>query len=197
MNKVVVSIMFFVFLWTSVEARKEGLLDSIPVYKDLQEALKNPDDVVQLVLKKKKYTSIPSEIWSFKNLEYLDLSKNKLDSVPVEIKSLKKLKVLKLAKNDFSSMPNVLYELKNLEILVISDNEIAFLSPAIQKMKSLKYLDLYRNNIYMVPEEMSQMKSLVKMDLRGISLNVNQQAGVREVLPNVKVYFSPPCNCNF
>ena len=191
------SIMFFFALISFSNANDDGLLDSIPLFDDLQVAISKSNKVVQLSLKKNKYTTIPEEIWEMRNLEYLDLSKNKIDSISSRIKELTKLRVLKLSKNKISSLPSAIYELKNLEILIIGDNEIAYISPFIEKLNKLKYLDLYRNNVYELPNKMSNMTSLESLDLRGISLSVNRQDAILELLPSVKVYFSPPCNCSF
>lgn len=182
---------------TTLEAKNVGLVDSIPLFRGVSEIINAPEKVLQLSLKKKKLKEIPTEVWACVNLQYLDLSKNKLKELPIRIKELKKLKVLKLSKNDFDSFPSVLYELNNLQILVISDNEIAYISPAIKEMKSLIHLDFYRNNIYEIPEEMATLSQLEVLDLRGISLNYERQAAIKELLQGVKVYFSAPCNCNF
>lgn len=177
--------------------KEKDLNDSIAVYTELLIASQNPDSVIQLVLKKKKYKSFPDGIWAFKNIEFLDLSKNKLDSIPARIKEFTKLKVLKLSKNNISSIPPELYQLKNLEILILSDNEMAYIAPEIANLTKLKTLDLYRTNVALFPEEMSRLQFLKFVDLRGISLNKKQQSDVLDIILKAKVYFSPPCNCNF
>lgn len=181
----------------SVEGKDKDLNNLIPVHTDLLTAAQSPDSVIQLVLKKEKLTSFPDEIWRFKNLEFLDLSKNKLDSIPSRIKELSKLKVLKLSRNNISSIPPELYELKDLEVLVLSDNEMAYIAPEIVNLSKLKKLDLWRTNVSLFPEEMSRLDSLEVVDLRGISLNRKQQSDVLDIILKAKVYFSPPCNCNF
>ncbi|MFT6746993.1 MAG: Leucine-rich repeat (LRR) protein [Glaciecola sp.] len=177
--------------------KEKYLNDAIPVYTDLVIASQSPDSVIQLVLKKKKYNSFPDEIWAFKNIEFLDLSKNKLDSIPMRIKDFTHLKVLKLSKNNISSIPPELYQLSNLEILVLSDNEMAYVAPEIANLTKLKTLDLYRTNVALLPEEISRLEHLKFVDLRGISLNKRQQSDVLDIVLKAKVYFSPPCNCNF
>lgn len=181
----------------SLQGKEKDLIDSIPVYTNLSIANQSPDSVIQLVLKKRKYTNFPDEIWQFKNLAFLDLSKNKLDSIPSKINELTKLKVLKLSRNNISSIPPQLYELKGLEILVLSDNEMAYIAPEIANLTELKRLDLWRTNVTIFPEEASRLDSLKFVDLRGISLNRQQQSDILDVILKAKVYFSPPCNCNF
>ena len=198
MSKNFFIVLFFSLLlsWSSAFGRDKDLNDSLPVYSNLAAASDNPVLVLQLVLRKEKYTSFPKEIWEFSNLEFLDLSKNKLDSIPKKINLLKNLRVLKLSKNDISSIPPELYELNNLEILVLSDNEMAYISPKVKKLVRLRKLDLWRTNVAVFPDEMSELAHLKIVDLRGVSLNRKQQDAASEVMPQAKVLFSPPCNCN-
>jgi Leucine-rich repeat (LRR) protein len=189
------TVVLFVFVFC-MQGRGKDLNDAVPVYTNLATASLSPDSVIQLVLIKKKLTKFPDELWSFKNMEFLDLSKNRLDSIPLRIQELKKLKVLKLSRNNISFIPPQLYKLANLEILVLSDNEMAYISPQIANLKKLKNLDLWRTNISVLPEEMSTLDSLEFLDLRGISLNRKQQSDVLEIILKAKVRFSPPCNCN-
>jgi Leucine-rich repeat (LRR) protein len=185
------------FVFSIAEGAKgEGLVDSVPLFKDIAEGLVSPEKVFQLSLRGSKLKDFPMEVFQFKNLEYLDLSKNKLDSVPDQILSMKHLKVLKLAKNKFTSFPPVLYKMAGIKLLVISDNEIAYISPQIKNMLGLESLDLYRNNVSEIPSELGEIEGFKTLDLRGISMNKNQQAEIRERLNGVKIYMGPTCNCN-
>ena len=51
-------------------------LDTMRAYTSLEEALKNPEKVIKLELRRKKLKSFPMEILKFPNLQYLDLTKN-------------------------------------------------------------------------------------------------------------------------
>ena len=51
------------------------------VYKDLISALKNPQQVYHLKLRRKSLTQFPQELSSFPNLKVLDLSKNKITTM--------------------------------------------------------------------------------------------------------------------
>ena len=77
----------FVFLLscgqTFSQDQNKVLLDSMQLeeaysYIDLEEALKHPEMVVRLELRKKKLKEFPKEIFMFKNLQYLDVSKNQI-----------------------------------------------------------------------------------------------------------------------
>ena len=74
----------------------------------------HPDSVEYLKISRKKLSSLPSLIWSFKNLKGLDLSKNKLTSIPDSIANLKDLEVLNLSKNKLLLFPKQLL-LRNVE----------------------------------------------------------------------------------
>ena len=51
-------------------------------YKDMDDALANPDSVFQLQLKRKGLNAFPSELSQFPNLQKLNLSNNKIDAFP-------------------------------------------------------------------------------------------------------------------
>ena len=86
------TLIFFFFCIASTSFSQVPLLDSVTLsnyqeYTDLREALTEPDNVIKLSLRKKKYKSFPKEIYQFKNLQYLDLSKNDLKELPDSIVS--------------------------------------------------------------------------------------------------------------
>src|SRR5574337_1686289 len=80
-------------------------LDSMTAFTDLTEAMKTPDKVVKLVLRKQKLKAFPKEIWSFPNLQYLDLSKNQITDFPDTLWKLKNLQVIHLSRNKLESLP--------------------------------------------------------------------------------------------
>ena len=53
-------------------------LDTTHAYTSIAEAIKHPDQVRKLVLRRKHLETGPKEIFLMHNLQYLDLSKNKL-----------------------------------------------------------------------------------------------------------------------
>jgi Leucine-rich repeat (LRR) protein len=172
-------------------------LDTMYAYTTIEEAMKEPDKVVKLVLKKQKLDSFPAAIWVFPNLQYLDLSKNHIREFPDTLYKLKNLQVLHLSKNKIESLPRELGDLSNLVILDINQNELTMLPPQIGKLKKLQYLDLWSNNIAIFPEELKELQGTLKvLDLRVILINYSTQDRIRKMLPNTTIYFSPPCKCN-
>lgn len=172
-------------------------LDTMTAFTSLEEALKQPDKVIKLVLRKEKLSVFPQEILSFKNLQYLDLSKNRLKEIPEEIDSLKSLQVLILSKNDIETLPKEIGLLKSLRMLNVNQNELVSLPPQIGNLENLQYLDLWSNNISYFPEQMKYLKNLKVMDLRVILINTPDQKKIQEMLPHTRIYFSPSCNCQY
>lgn len=170
-------------------------LDTIHAYTNLEEALKNPEKVIKLELRKKKLKSFPIEILKFTNLQYLDLSKNSIKELPIEIGQLKNLQYLAISKNSLEEFPPQIGDLTNLFYLNANQNELTSIPPAIGKLVKLKNLDLWSNNIDKFPEELKNLKSLMVFDLRVILIPDAEQSSIQAMLPNAKVYFSPYCKC--
>lgn len=172
-------------------------LDTMIGYTDLATALKEPEKVVKLTLRKQKYESFPAELWKFPNLQYLDLGKNKIKEVPDSISFFTNLQVLHLSKNEIEFLPREIGDLSNLMILDINQNELTSLPPQIGKLKKLKYLDLWSNNLSIFPEELEELsETLLVLDLRVILINADQQDRIKAMLPKTLIYMSPPCKCD-
>ena len=117
----------FPFILSGQDLLDSTALATYPEYTDLTEALKNPGNVIKLTLRKKKYKSFPMEIFSLKNLQYLDLSKNTIKELPDSIVTLKNLQYLILSKTGLSGLPKGIGQMKNLKHLNVNQNEISVL----------------------------------------------------------------------
>ena len=172
-------------------------LDTMQAFTSLKEALKQPDKVVKLVLRKQKLDSFPDAIYQFKNLQYLDLSRNNIREIPDSISRLKNLQVLHLSRNKIEYIPRTIGDLSELRILNINQNELYVIPPQIGRLKKLQVLDLWSNNITVFPDELKDISgNLIVLDLRTILINRETQDRIKAMLPYTKVYFSPPCKCN-
>jgi Leucine-rich repeat (LRR) protein len=172
-------------------------LETMVGYTDLDSALKEPEKVVKLTLRKQKLEEFPVELWKFPNLQYLDLGRNKIKEVPDSIDYFTNLQVLHLSKNAIEFLPREIGELQNLMILDINQNELTSLPPQIGKLKKLRYLDLWSNNLSIFPEELEELsETLQVLDLRVILINADQQDKIRAMLPKTMIYMSPPCKCD-
>lgn len=195
-------ILIFFFLCSSISCFSQQLLDSMSLanyaeYDDMKEALANPDDVIKLVLRKKKLKSFPRDIFKFKNLQYLDLSKNEIQEIPDSIVLLKDLQQLEMSKNELKSLPKNIGDLKNLKYLNVNQNEITVIPFSFGDLEKLEVADLWSNELEYFPESMSKLKNLRIMDLRNILIPQNHQDSIQNMLPNCTIYFSPPCNCSW
>ena len=170
-------------------------LFSVPVYDNLEEALKNPGSVYRLSLRGKKLKAVPLEILKLKNLQELDLSKNKLDSLPNEIGRLKNLEVLDVSSNKLEYFPDSIGKLKNLKKIAAGKNELLAIPPQIGELENLEVLDLWSNQIGIFPDELNNLKKLRWLDLRVIEIDDDKQRHIQEMLPNVIIHFSPSCHC--
>ncbi|MFL5766045.1 MAG: leucine-rich repeat domain-containing protein [Bacteroidia bacterium] len=170
-------------------------LDTMTAYTSLEEALKNPDKVIKLELRKKKLKKFPMEILKFKNLQYLDLSRNSIKEIPEEISQLKDLQYFAISRNSVEELPPQIGDLGNLFYLNVNQNELTGIPATIGKLGKLKNLDLWSNNIDHFPDELRYLRNLKVLDLRVILIPDAEQASIQAMLPNTKVYFSPYCKC--
>lgn len=170
-------------------------LDTLKGFTSLEEALKNPEKVIKLELRRKKLKSFPMEILKFPNLQYLDLTKNDIKELPAEIAQLKNLQYFSISKNGLEEFPPEIGELTNLFYLNANQNELTSIPATIGKLVKLKNLDLWSNNIDRFPDELKDLRSLLVLDLRVILIPDAQQSSIQAMLPRAKVYFSPYCKC--
>ena len=94
-------------------------------------------------------------------------------------------------------MTGKLYTLKKLKVLDISSNDISKLPRGIKALSTLEELNLWNTSIDNLPYDIDEVKTLKVIDMRGILLNFEMQEELLELLPKVKLYLSPPCNCTF
>ena len=194
------SLMAIVFLCCLVNVSQAQLLDSLtlelmPAYTSIEEAMKEPEKVIKLELRKQKLKTFPLEIVKFKNLQYLDLSKNSIDELPEQIAELTNLQYFLISKNKLGGFPKEIGKLINLHYINANQNEMVMLPPQIGKLINLTNMDLWSNNLTTFPDEMSELKKLKILDLRVIIIDDETQQNLKNWLPNTTIYFSPNCKC--
>jgi Leucine-rich repeat (LRR) protein len=172
--------------------------DTVPTYT-LQQALKqDPLKVYKLSVKKQKLTELPSEIFAFKNLQYLDVSRNKLSKFPANITTFKYLQELDIAGNKIEVITKELGELEHLKKFSASQNGLVSIPAEIKNLKKLKHMDLWGNDIGSLPYQISELKNTLEiLDLRVILMSLDEHKKIKELLPNTKIKFSKACNCGF
>ncbi len=170
-------------------------LDTAKAFTNIDDALKQPEKVIKLILKRDKLNAIPSEVFTFPNLQYLDLSKNNITEVSPEIKQLKNLQYLSLEKNKLERLPSEIGTLNNLYYLNIGQNDLLALPPEIGNLEKLKYLDAWFNNLSIFPNELTNLKNLKVLDLRSIIISDKEKKRIQVLLPKTKIHFANGCGC--
>jgi Leucine-rich repeat (LRR) protein len=191
-----------VFLFFTISLAKAQLLDSTalaaaPTYTNLQEALKEPDLVLKLVLRKQHLKAFPMEILKLKKLQYLDISKNSISELPDSIDALKDLQYLACSKTGLKTLPKEIGKLQHLTYLNLNQNDLQYLPPQIGNLEKLRILDLWSNSFDEYPNTLSGLKSLQVIDLRNILISDETQANLKSQMPNATVHMSPSCKCKW
>lgn len=129
-------------------------------FTDLNDAMKHPNEVIDLYLVSKGYQNFPKEILKFKNLTSLYLSRNPIKTIPDSIIKLKKLKTLDLNSCKLSSLPDGISKLQNLKILNLMNNKINSIPKSLCGLDSLYLLNFIGNPIQDYPPCFLNMKNL-------------------------------------
>ncbi len=195
-------IYFLIFFSLSMMVSKAQLLDSLALdtltaYTNLQEALKDPDKVIKLVLRKQHLKSFPRDILKFKNLQYLDISKNSIAELSDSIDVLTNLQYFLCSRTGLKSLPKEIGKLHNLIYLNVNQNDLSMLPPQIGNLEKLEILDMWSNNFDEYPETLANLKSLKVIDLRNILISDETQKHLNALMPRATVYMSPSCKCKW
>ncbi len=161
-----------------------------------EKALTMPvDSVVAIDASHLKWDTIPTQLYQFIHLTYLDLSKNRLKVLPLELGQLKQLTVFKAEKNKLAGAPIVMCQLTQLQKIYLGENDLSAIPDCFGYLHELKVLDIWDNAIGSLPESILQLKALKYVDMRGILLTPKFQDQWLKSMPNVTWQFDPPCHC--
>jgi len=181
----------------SLFSQKNSVLyEKVRRYKLYELDTANVDSVSAINLSKTKLTEIPTILYRFDKIEYLDLSKNKLKNVD-SLHVFANLQYLDLGKNKLETFPISICRLSELRWLSLQSNNISIIPPCIQYCQRLEYVDLWGSMISSMPEEMALIHTLKEIDLSAIQFNQYQQEQLRELFPNVRLKMGQACNCGF
>lgn len=186
-----IHLLTFLLLFFSVNTKDEG------TYTDLSEALKRPERVITLDLKKQKLKNVPSEVYTFPNLKVLILDKNKIEEFSDSLYLLTQLEELRFQKNKVTDIPSKIGQLKNLRVFDAGMNEIETVPTSLASCSQLEYLYLNDNYISELAPEFKNLTALKEVNMYGNSLNQEQANRIVDLFPkSVKVYASANCNCD-
>jgi Leucine-rich repeat (LRR) protein len=131
----------------------------------LANALKNPENVYKLNLRRKRIGSIPPEISKLKNLEVLIISGSTIKSLPKEIENCKKLKSIIANSSKLEELPSSLGNLKNLRTLKVGNCNLKSIPKEIGNIKSLWELSIGHNKLTTLPNELAKLENLTWLDI--------------------------------
>ncbi|MCI5057469.1 MAG: hypothetical protein MRY83_15240 [Flavobacteriales bacterium] len=159
-------------------------------YTDIQSALKKPNKVKRLLLRrhdiKFNLNDHISDFLKLKNLEELEVSVtlNHVKELSADFGKLKGLKKIKFLNIQFKEFPDWMENLTNLEHLVIRGCDIEEIPSNIQKLSKLKYFGLENCELSSIPKELNQLKEC--RNLRITDANV-AKFPIKHLPPNLKV----------
>ncbi|XP_078583899.1 uncharacterized protein LOC144866412 [Branchiostoma floridae x Branchiostoma japonicum] len=145
---------------------------------------------LQLDLSNKGLASVPDEVFSITDLQYLHLNNNRLSRIPEAIGRLRKLRRFDAFDNLLTSLPQATISLMELEELYVYNNKLTELPDGmdvLQKLErflvrdnkleeipaeicflyNLKMFDASRNKLSSLPPGIEKMQSLTKLCLSG------------------------------
>ncbi len=172
-------------------------LDTVTAFTNLTEALKNPNMVVKLILRKQHLKTFPLQILLFKNLQYLDISKNSITEIPDSIGTLTQLQYFACSKTGLQKVSKNIGKLVELKYLNLNQNDLEYLPPQIGNLQKLEILDIWSNNFNEYPENFKMLTALKIIDLRNILISEDEQTRLKALMPKATVYMSPSCRCKW
>ncbi|MCI4386693.1 hypothetical protein PGIGA_G00065390 [Pangasianodon gigas] len=123
-----------------------------------------------LILRRNKFTSVPSPIFQLCHLAELDLSHNCLSHFSEDIEHLKGLKKLCVSHNKIQYLPSQLGMLQALEEVDVSFNELRDFPRSFTQLKKLRTLDVDHNKLQNFPPELLALGDLEELDCSGNKL---------------------------
>ena len=171
-----------------------------PMYEsieDAQIASENGMLVTRLDLTKQKLSKVPEEIKAYKDLVELRLDKNRIVSIPSWISELSKLELFSAERNKIDEFPLAILTLDKLRHVYLGDNLISDIPINIDHLGNLEWLGLWSNLIRNFPASLSNIQNLKTLDLLHNDMTYLEQTWLRELLPDVALEMSEPCNCMF
>jgi Leucine-rich repeat (LRR) protein len=134
-------------------------------YKNLDDALKSPDQCKYLVIHYEKIDSLSSDICKLTNLVELVLDGNNLKELTKEIGTLKHLTKLSLKYNNLESLPKEIGNLTELQELNLHHNSLKILPDEIGNLINLEYLYIGKNQLTKIPESIGNCSDLIELNV--------------------------------
>ncbi|CAL8237035.1 unnamed protein product [Boreogadus saida] len=120
-----------------------------------------------LILRRNKFTSVPSVVFELGQLVELDMSHNCLRSLSEDIGQLKRLQKLCISHNKIQYLPSQIGALEGLEELDVSFNDIRDVPRSFMQLNKLHTLDADHNKLNQFPSEILALRDLEELDCSG------------------------------
>lgn len=185
------------------QARRDAVVGAprhLVWFEDVEKAIQaqqTGEVVWALDLTRDRLTDLPEAILQLPNLRYLMVNRNKLNNLPEWLKELTDLRALMADHNHFRHFPDVLLRMPDLEQVSLGENALTAIPLDIDNMENLRVLSLWGNVVAEFPASLANLLSLQVLDLLHNEMTVDEQEMLRTLLPDVKLNFSEPCDCEF
>lgn len=123
-----------------------------------------------LILRRNKFTSVPSPVFQLRHLAELDVSHNCLSHFSEDVEHLKGLKKLCVSHNKIRYLPAQIGTLQALEEVDVSFNELHDFPGSFTHLKKLRTLDVDHNKLQNFPPELLALSELEELDCSGNKL---------------------------
>ena len=147
---------------------------TLPVFRSMQEALRQPELVLSLDLSDQHLGSLPSDVFRFTNLRELRVRNDDLNSLPPEIASLTHLRLLDMSGNPITLLPERFAELGELEELYLNNDKSLALERdlgILARLPHLRILHLENDGLSTLPANIGDMRWLEELYLNDNDLN--------------------------
>jgi Leucine-rich repeat (LRR) protein len=158
-------------------------------YKNLQDALSQPDSVYRLSLidVNLSHSKVPFD--TFTHLQSLRLYNNELTILPNGLVNLTYLQELSIYENNITSLPSTIQNLVYLRKFEMNFNALTQLPVQIGTLTTITEMDLRYNRIYTLPNEIKHLVNLKTLNLSGNLFSYSERIKIQNLLPNCRITF--------
>jgi Leucine-rich repeat (LRR) protein len=158
-------------------------------YKNIQEALSQPDSVYCLSLIDIDLSHSTLKFDTFTNLQSLRLFNNQLTSLPGSITNLAYLQDLSIYENNLTSLPSSIQNLIHLRKFEMNFNALTYIPIQIGSLVNLTEIDLRYNRLYALPSEIHFLSQLQTLNISGNMISSFERKRIQNLLPNCRISY--------
>jgi Leucine-rich repeat (LRR) protein len=158
-------------------------------YKNIQDALSQPDSVYCLSLIDVDLSHSTLKFDTFPNLQSLRLFNNQLSTFPASITNLSYLQELSIYENNLTFLPVSIQNLVHLRKFEMNFNPLTYIPIQIGSLVNLTEMDLRYNRLYTLPTEIHFLSNLKTLNLSGNFISYNEKKRIQNLLPNCRISY--------